>query len=161
MVEYKNSDTDEERQLKRQIKAEVWIPVRRNVEDELEARPAERQEEIMEAEKVYSDNWVIREPNGKTYTVTWKEFEEKFESNRNYVTQQFVIDMSWERDIESVTMGADNKLLVEALIDITQHTIVSLDILTYTHEGDRIDGPDGIPIEVFDDHPEISEVDEE
>lgn len=145
-----------------QMVGESWMDVVRVDDETVRARPVDRQEGRAEGELITSDSWLIEDVNGETYTVDEATFEDKYES---LVTERFAIDLSFDDvEIESddedapELKGRDVAVEVTAHIDLQRSVITRLTIdrgVTDMSEGD------GLPIEIFEDHPDIERIEEE
>jgi hypothetical protein len=145
------------RQDSLQMQAEDWFDVTRVRSDSLEARPVERQDGREEGERIESDEWLIREPNGDTYIVDAETFDDFFETMSTTRTETVRIDLSRdtvETDAGFTVSGFEAVVECEATIDVRTDCVVSLDVQRVVTEDGEVDG--GIPIELFDDHPNIS-----
>lgn len=141
-----------------QLFGEDWMDVVRLDDETVRARPVERQEGRAEGELVESDQWLIEDVNGETYTVSGETFEEKYDS---LVTEQFVIDLSVdpiENDDGPDIGGTEVIAEVTAYIDLPHHIIDHIEIDRVMFAGEEVDG---LPIEVFEDHPDISKVEDD
>lgn len=147
-----------------QNNAEGWFPVIRLDDEPVEARPVERQEDIYEGERTESDQWLIREDTGETYTVSSEVFEERYAQQGSLRTERFAVDLSWDGSVpENVTskMGYEGVEVegwtvvaeVSALIDVQTQTVKSLDMINVSLEQDNWQDMDGIPIELLYDSP--------
>jgi hypothetical protein len=142
-----------------QMIGEEWMDVARVDDETVRARPVERQEGRAEGELITSDQWLIEDVNGETYTVSEQTFEDKYDS---LVTERFAIDLSIDEietdDSEPNISGSEVVLDVIAHIDLPHHVIDHIDIQRVYFEGQEIDG---LPMEVFEDHPDISRIQED
>jgi len=59
-----------------QANAEDWIPVARHDTEAVEARPVDRQDGRAEGSRIETDQWLIRDHSGETYTVSSGDTEE-------------------------------------------------------------------------------------
>lgn len=148
-----------------QCNAEGWFPVIRRDNDPVEARPVDRQEDIYEGERTESGQWLIREPNGETYTISNEVFEERYDEQGSLRTERFAVDLSWdgtvgddvpddEIEFEGWTVVAE----VAAIIDVRTQSVVSLDVIRVDLEQDNWQGMDGIPLELLYDSPMFNTV---
>lgn len=146
-----------------QLVGEGWMDVVRVDNETVRARPVDRQEGRMEGERITSDQWLIEDVNGETYTVSEKTFEDKYES---LVTERFAIDLSFDdvpvegddgEDLPDMK-GRDVAVEVTAHIDLRRDVITRLTIdrcVTDLSEGE------GLPMEIFEDHPDINRITED
>lgn len=152
-----------------QVNAEGWIPVLRHDEEPVEARPVDRQDERAEGARIYSDQWLIRDHSGETYTVNEHTFEERYEMQGEYRTEKFLVDLSWtdddyetpedapdDVDIEGWTIVAE----VVAHIHVPTQTVRRFLITRCDLKQSNYTNMDGIPVELLHDSPQFSTVED-
>lgn len=144
----------------RQSNAEGWIPVVRRDDDAIEARPVDRQNDLVEGERIESDHWLIREENGDTYTVSQETFDDRYEMSGSLRSEQFVMDLSYENetmelpdDEDVVVEGVDVVAEVSAIIHVPTQTVVTMEIGVVDYKQDNYRGMEGIPLELLYDSP--------
>jgi hypothetical protein len=143
-----------------QNNAEGWFPVIRLDDEPVEARPVERQDDIYEGERTESDQWIIREDTGETYTVSDEVFEDRYEEQGSLRTERFAVDLSWDGEVEDDELeddieidGWDLVAEVAALIDVRTQTVKSLNMVNVSLGQDNWQDMDGIPLELLYDSP--------
>lgn len=143
-----------------QVIAEDWFPVIRHDEEPVEARPVDRQNDIHEGERTESDQWLIREDTGETYTVSNEVFEERYAEQRSLRTECFAMDLSWDEQAVGEAMGEEIEMAgmeivaeVSALIDVRTQSVVSFKMINVSLAQDNWQDMDGIPVELLYDSP--------
>lgn len=153
-----------------QVNAEGWIPVLRHDEEPVEARPVDRQDERAEGARIYSDQWLIRDHSGETYTVSEDTFEEHYESQGEYRTERFLVDLSWTDDDYEVPEDAPDDVDVAgwtivaemvAHIHVPTQTVRRLIVVRCDLKQSNYANMDGIPVELLHDSPRFSAVEDE
>lgn len=148
-----------------QANAEGWMPVARHDSEPVEARPVDRQEERAEGARIETDQWLIRDHSGETYTVSDHTFEENYEMQGEYRTERFLADLSWTEDDYEMPEDAPED------VDVAGWTIVA-EVVAHIHVPtqsvrrlniERVDlkqsnytNMDGIPVELLHDSPRFS-----
>jgi hypothetical protein len=140
--------------------AEGWFPVIRHDEEPVEARPVDRQDDIYEGERTESDQWLIREDTGETYTVSNEVFEERYAEQGSLRTERFAMDLSWDKQAVDEVMGEEIEMTgmeivaeVSALIDVRTQSVVSFTMINVSLAQDNWQDMDGIPVELLYDSP--------
>lgn len=154
-------DRDEYESLKdayMQMRCEGWINVRRESTDAVEARPVDRQEERKEGEYITSDQWVIREENGDTYTVSGETFNDVFYTDP-IETRDFMLDLSFKTETEDgeVLMSRDDRVKMRAYVNMTTSVVEEIDVIGST-VGDTDEWYDGVSIDLLKDHPDVTPI---
>jgi hypothetical protein len=144
-----------------QINAEGWIDVYRTGTATLEARPVDRQDDRDEGEQIESDEWLIREPNGESYTVSEETFESEFDDAGQYHMRRFQIDLSWDAigaDDDSVPTiaGKDCYVYVDAQIHVPTDSVVAMDVVG-VELGDN-EQYDSLPLDALYDSDRVADV---
>lgn len=148
-----------------QANAEGWMPVSRHDEESVEARPVDRQDDRMEGARIETDQWLIREANGETYTVSDATFEEKYEMQGEFRSERFLVDLSWtdedydlpddapdDIDVEGWTIVAE----VVAHIHVPTQTARRFTVVRCDLKQSNYTQMDGIPVELLHDSPQFS-----
>lgn len=146
-----------------QVIGEGWMDVVRIDDETVRARPVDRQEGRMEGERITSDVWMIEDVNGEVYAVSEKTFEDKYDS---LVTERFAIDLSFD---DVPVEGEDGEDLPDmkgrdVVVEVTAHIDLRRDVITRLTIGrcvtDLSEG-EGLPMEIFEDHPDINRITED
>jgi len=152
-----------------QVNAEGWMPVLRHDEEPVEARPVDRQDERAEGARIESDQWLVRDHSGETYTVSAATFEDRYEMQGEYRTEKFLVDLSWtdedyetpedapeDVDVAGWTIVAE----VVAHIHVPTQTVRRLLITRCDLKQSNYANMDGIPVELLHDSPRFSAVED-
>jgi len=163
LVEYRRKYRD----ALTQLSAEGWIDVVRDGDDEIEARPIDRQDDRDEGERIESDTWLIRENNGETYVIDGETFESEFTSAGRFHERQFCFDLSWDDhqpdDGSGPTVsGATARVFVTATIDVSRDSVISMEVngVEYQVGDETTHALDAIPMEMIYDSDKVYDVED-
>jgi len=148
-----------------QVNAEGWMPVLRHDEVPVEARPVDRQDERAEGARIESDQWLIRDHSGETYTVSEGTFEDRYETQGEYRTERFLVDLSWTDEDYDVPDDAPDDIEIEGW-DVVAEMVAHIHVPTQTVrrflvtrvdlKQDNYQNMDGIPLELLYDSPQFA-----
>lgn len=152
-VEIPSGHYDLLRDSRSQMVGEGWVNIGRIDDENYRARPVDRQEGRGEGELVESDEWLIEDVNGETYTVSDETFQEKYDT---IVTEQVTADLSID-PVETEPGEPDiggTEIIVEmtAYIDLPHQVVDNFSVDRVSVDGNIIDG---LPLEVLEDHGDI------
>lgn len=139
--------------------ADEWIPAFRN-DDVLIVKPVDSQDDRPEGGLIETDEWLVRDLHGETYTVSDETFEDAFEYANSHAVDRLEFELPFAFVDKAENFLDSNQtltLVVDALYRVSDQSYTTFDVVEIEVGDDTFEG--SIPMEVIEDLPIVDHMD--